>query len=97
MGGAVLSNRRLGLREARNMALGSPFLVCIEEIPGKSFGETMNEIRIWLDHRDITSVSFMPRAQANSGIGFEIGFNSEDEACRFELEFRSNDKRGALV
>jgi len=68
------------------MAL-NPFVVQIERKPGGSFGETMNAVRIWLDHRDIRSTSFLPITQIDRGIGFEIGFNSEDEAQLFEHEF----------
>jgi hypothetical protein len=68
------------------MAL-NPFVVQIERKPGSSFGEAMNAVRIWLDHRDIRPTSFLPITQIDSGIGFEIGFNSEDEALLFEREF----------
>ena len=68
------------------MAL-NPFVVQIERKPGSSFGETMSAVRIWLDHRDIRPTSFLPITQIDSGIGFEIGFNSEDEAHLFEREF----------
>ena len=44
------------------MAL-NPFVVQIERKPGGSFGETMNAVRIWLDHRDIRSTSFLPITQ----------------------------------
>jgi len=50
--------------------------VQIERKPGGSFGETMNAVRIWLDHRDIRSTSFLPITQIDGGIGFEIGFDS---------------------
>ena len=68
------------------MAL-NPFVVQIERKPGGSFSETMNAVRIWLDHRDIRPTSFLPITQIDSGIGFEIGFNNEDEAQLFEHEF----------
>ena len=47
----------------------------------------MNAVRIWRDHRDIRPTSFLPITQIDSGIGFEIGFNNEDEAHLFEREF----------
>jgi len=47
----------------------------------------MNAIRTWLDHRKIEPVSFVPVAKADRGLGFEIAFNSEDEAHLFEQEF----------
>ena len=70
------------------MALDPPFVVRIEKQPGGSFGGTMHEIRSWLDHRHIQPASFFPVANAPSGVGFEIGFNSEDEAHRFDDAFR---------
>jgi hypothetical protein len=47
----------------------------------------MNAVRIWLDHRDIRSTSFLPITQIDRGIGFEIGFNSAAQAQLFEHEF----------
>ena len=70
------------------MALDPPFVVRIEKRPGGSFGGTMHEIRSWLDHRHIQPASFLPVANDRSGVGFEIGFNSENEAHLFEREFR---------
>ena len=32
-------------------------------------------------------VWFKPVAKADTGVGFEIGFNSEDDANRFQHEF----------
>jgi hypothetical protein len=66
------------------MALGPPFVVRVEKQREGSFGETMNVIRFWLDHCKIQPVSFMPVANVRRGVGFEIAFNSEDEACLFE-------------
>jgi len=63
------------------------FVVQIERKPGGSFGDTMNAVRIWLDHRDIRSTSFLPITQIDHGIGFEIGFSSAAEAQLFEHEF----------
>jgi hypothetical protein len=68
------------------MAL-NPFVVQIERKPGGSFGETMNAVRIWLDHHEIRPTSFLPITQIDRGIGFEIGFNSAAEAQLFEHEF----------
>jgi hypothetical protein len=68
------------------MAL-NPFVVQIERKPGSSFGAAMNAVRIWLDHRDIRSTSFLPITQIDGGIGFEIGFNSAAQAQLFEHEF----------
>jgi hypothetical protein len=63
------------------MALNPPFIVHVEKKPaGSSFGETVNSIRSWLDHRHIQPASFNPVTNVGSDVGFEIGFNSEDEA-----------------
>ena len=62
------------------MALNPPFVVRVEKKPGSSFGAIMNEIRTWLDHRKIEPISFEPVANAHRGVGFEIAFESEDEA-----------------
>jgi hypothetical protein len=73
------------------MALGSPFVVRIEQSEG-SFGATMNVIRSWLDHRKIEPASFKSVVEADSGVGFEIAFNSENEARLFEQAFRAEPK-----
>ncbi len=70
------------------MGLNPPFVVRIEKKPDRSFGAIMNDIRTWLDHRRIEPVSFQPVAKAGSGVGFEIGFNTEDEVYLFEREFQ---------
>ena len=64
------------------MALSPLFVVRVEKKPESSFGETMNAVRAWLDHRQIEPASFMSVANALRGVGFEIGFNSEDEGKR---------------
>jgi len=68
------------------MALNPVFTVCVERKPG-AFGDTMNEIRTWLDHCKIQPASFNSVFNALSGVGFEIAFNSEDEANLFQHEF----------
>jgi hypothetical protein len=71
------------------MALNPLFVVRVEKKTERSsFGQTMNEIRSWLDHSRIQPVLFKPVASDRSGVGFEIGFASEDEAHRFEEAFR---------
>jgi hypothetical protein len=64
------------------MALNSPIVVRIEKNPERSFGETMNEIRIWLDHHNIHSISFMPVAKADRGLGLK-----SDSALRMRRSF----------
>jgi len=68
------------------MALDPPFVVRVEKQSEGSFGETMSLIRSWLDHRHIEPASF----QSVAGIGFEIGFNSADEAHLFKAAFRAS-------
>src|SRR5690348_907754 len=74
-------------RKERNMALSPPFVVRVEKKPERSFGDIMNDIRTWLDHRKIEPISFKPVAKADRGVGFEIGFISGDEARLFDQEF----------
>ena len=69
------------------MAFDPPFVVRVEKQPGGTFGGTMNSIRSWLDHRHIQPATFKPVASERSGVGFEIGFNREEEAHRFERDF----------
>jgi hypothetical protein len=45
-----------------------------------------------LDHRKIQPASFKPVAQTDSGVGFEIGFNSEGEAHLFEQAFLASTR-----
>ena len=71
------------------MALDPSFVVRVEKKPELSFGEIMNGIRTWLDHRKIEPISFVPVAKDDSGVGFEIAFNSEEEAYLFEEAFRA--------
>ena len=73
------------------MAVESPFMIYVERPFGSTLAETMTEIRAWLDHRKIQTTSFQPVSE-NGGVGFEIGFKSEDEA---EL-FRQDGKQIAL-
>ena len=70
------------------MLLASPIVVRVEKQPGGlSFGESMNAIRSWLDHRQIEPASFKSVANAPSSAGFEVAFNSEEEAHAFDQEF----------
>ena len=63
------------------------FFVRIERTTEAFVGDTMNEIRSWLDHRKIQPASFRSLPVDGGGAGFEIGFNSEDEAHLFEKAF----------
>jgi hypothetical protein len=65
------------------MAL-NPCIVRVEEIPetGMSFGDTMNDIRTWLDHHNIDPVVFKTN-RSLAGIGFEIIFGNHHDARLF--------------
>ena len=65
------------------MAL-SPFIVHVEKNPGLSFGALMRDARFWLDRHKIEAMSFKPVTSAAAGVGFDIGFNSEDNALLFK-------------
>ncbi len=69
------------------MALSLHFIVHLDKKPHVSFVETMADVRSWLDRCQIESVSFKPVTSAESGLGFDIGFKSEDEALRFGHAF----------
>jgi hypothetical protein len=75
------------VKEGASWCSNPHFVVRVEKKPDLSFGEIMNAIRTWLDHRKIEPISFEPVAKAESGVGFEISFNTEDEAQLFQREF----------
>jgi hypothetical protein len=68
------------------MAL-SPFIVHVEKKPGLSFGEIMRDARFWLDRHQIEAVSFKLVISAATGVGFDIGFNVEENAFLFKQAF----------
>lgn len=68
------------------MMQGSPFIVRVER-SGKSFGAAMNEIRSWLDSHKIQPADFRPTESVPGDVAFEIRFQREDEARRFEQAF----------
>ena len=68
------------------MAL-SPFIVHVEKKPGLSFDEIMRDARFWLDRHQIEAISFKPVTSAATGVGFDIGFRIEDNACLFKQAF----------
>jgi hypothetical protein len=65
----------------------SPFIVHVEKKPGLSFGELMRDARFWLDCYQIEAISFNPVTSADTGVGFDIGFNIEDDALIFKQAF----------
>jgi len=50
-----------------------------------SYGEAMSRLRIWLDSRKLRTSAF--RLVTDPGSGFEITFESEEVALRFQSEF----------
>jgi len=79
------------------MALNSPLIVRVEEIPetGISFGDTMNDIRTWLDHHHIEPVVFKTIDQSLAGRGFEITFANHHDARLFGVSTAERYRREA--
>jgi hypothetical protein len=67
------------------MGTQSPSVVRVEQIPetGISFGAIMNDLRTWLDHRQIQPVDFKTLPRSLGGMGFEITFASPQDARFF--------------
>ena len=80
------------------MALNSPFVVRINHIPetGKSFGETMNNVRTWLDHHQIRPVDFKTITRSFAGIGFEITFANPHDARFFRITNAESYRQEAI-
>jgi hypothetical protein len=70
------------------MAVNPYFVVRIENKLDGSFANTMNSIRAWLDRHKVEPVSFKAAPP-----GFEISFNSEDDARRFQRQFADHSRR----
>jgi hypothetical protein len=70
------------------MALNPPFTVRIEK-PDTSLADAMSEMREWLDHHQVKPVEFKIALAMTgvSGIVFDIRFQREEEAIRFERVF----------
>jgi outer membrane lipoprotein-sorting protein len=68
------------------MVLSSSITLRVESLPGTPFGDTMNEIRMWLDSQKIQPLDFKTVA-GGAGLGFEIRFRNQDEATRFRERF----------
>ena len=47
----------------------------------------MSDVRTWLDRRRVEVLAFKPVTTADTGVGFEIGFRTVDEAHLFQREF----------
>lgn len=63
--------------------MATPTVIRAEEL-----GNTMNNIRTWLDAEKIQPVDFRT-VVGSAGIGFEISFRCEQEAQRFHERFAS--------
>ena len=57
-------------------------------IRAEDLGNTMNDIRTWLDAEKIQPVDFRT-VVGSAGIGFEISFRLDHEAERFQRRFAS--------
>jgi hypothetical protein len=57
-------------------------------IRAENLGNTMNDIRTWLDAEKIQPVEFKT-VVGHAGVGFEISFRCEQEAQRFHERFAS--------
>ena len=68
------------------MTLKSPLSVRVER-PGKTLGDTMNEIRLWLGAHKIEPRDFRSGTTVPGAAAFDIKFNREDEARLFERAF----------
>lgn len=68
------------------MALTGPMTVTFERPLGTPLGQSMNEIRSWLDDKKIEPASFKPIVAGGSLI-FEISFRDQHEAELFQQEF----------
>jgi hypothetical protein len=69
------------------MVLPPPFTIRIEK-PEAALGDTMNEMRMWLDRHMVRPVEFRTeRAVMLPNIAFDVRFRSEDEAVLFERVF----------
>jgi hypothetical protein len=64
----------------------TPITITVKQPIGRPLGQTMNEIRSWLDSKKIEPASFKPIV-AGGGILFEIGFRSHHEAELFQQNF----------
>lgn len=67
------------------MTQKSPLIVRVE-IPGKTLGAAMSEVRRWLDNHKIQPAGFTSEHRPD-GVAFDIRFAREQEARLFEQAF----------
>lgn len=72
-------------RNERHMTQSSTLVVRIE-MPGKTLGAAMSEVRLWLDMHKIQPASFNSKP-CTDGVVFDIRFAREHEAHLFERAF----------
>jgi hypothetical protein len=63
------------------------YSVHIETPVGTSLGDSMNNIRLWLDKHKIDPVEFRAERSDTGAFAFNIRFRSQDEAHLFEQDF----------
>jgi hypothetical protein len=68
------------------MALRTPVVVQPKTARDMPLGETMRDIRIWLDSERIEPVEFKA-VVGRAGLGFEISFRDVNDAERFQERF----------
>lgn len=61
-------------------------IVKVEKPSSLTIGLKMNELRQWLDHRNIRLIDFRPIPDV-AGYSFELSFRTEDDALLFERDF----------
>lgn len=67
------------------MTLTSPLIVRVE-MPGKTLGAAMSEVRSWLDIHKIQAAGFSSEPRPDGAV-FDIRFAREHEAHLFEQTF----------
>jgi hypothetical protein len=68
------------------MTLASSLIVRVEK-PETALANAMNEMRIWLDHTRLQPVEFKIAIAGDTGIAFDVTFQSEADAAQFEQAF----------
>ena len=68
------------------MALSRPVVIRAKNQTNIPLGNTMNEIRSWLDSEHVAIATFKTVAH-HEGLSFEISFKSTQDASRFQRQF----------
>jgi hypothetical protein len=72
-------------KREREMSRVSPSAVFIPKPSKVSFAEAMVRLRLWFDHKKIQPTGF--RLRPGDETGFEISFQSTEEASAFDAGF----------